>query len=216
MDELKHYEAPIRILLGGGIASGKSAVGRRFDDFGAKVIDADLHGHLVLEPDGEACGSVSERWPWVLVDHRIDRRALAEIVFADPEQLTELEALTHPAIIRRISGLVSTGDDVVVEIPLILDVPGAWTKVFVDADDGSRLERAVKRGSTEADVRQRMANQPSRDEWITWADVIVDNNGSVEDLERQLDSLWYGLRTTDYGLHLPNDGLHPPDHGLRS
>ncbi len=201
MAELKHYEAPIRILLGGGIASGKSAVGGRFNELGATVIDADLLGHAVLEPDGEAYESVGERWPSVVVDRRIDRRALAEIVFTDLEQLTVLEALTHPAIIHRISEIASSTDDLVVEVPIILDVPGAWTKVFVDVNEDVRLERAVERGSTEADVRRRMASQSSRDEWLAWCDNTVDNNGSVADLEQQIDSLWYGLRTTDYGSH---------------
>ncbi len=90
--------------------------------------------------------------------------------------------------------------DVVVEIPIILDVPGDWTKVFVDANEDVRVGRAVERGSSEADVRRRMASQPTRDEWLAWCDKTIDNNGSVEDLERQINSLWDGLRTTGNGL----------------
>jgi len=200
MDQLKHCGAPTRILLGGGIGSGKSSVGGRFEQRGAIVIQADRLGHAVLEPDGEAFDSVSNRWPSVVVGCRIDRRALAGIVFADPGQLNELEALTHPAIIHRISKIASGTDDLVVEIPIILDVPGEWTKLFVDTDEGLRVDRAVERGSSGTDVRRRVASQPSRDEWIAWSDVIVDNNGSVEDLESQIDSLCCGLRNADYGL----------------
>jgi dephospho-CoA kinase len=194
MSEMKHAESPVRILLGGGIGSGKSVAGRRFEDLGATVVETDLLGHAVLEADGGAFEAVSERWPSVIDEQRIDRCSLAEIVFADREQLTELEALTHPPIIHLVTAIASTAGDLVVEIPIILDVSGEWTKVFIDADEDARLRRAVARGGSETDVRTRMASQPSRDEWMTWSDVIVDNNGSVEDLDKQIDVLWYGLR----------------------
>lgn len=200
MPEMKYPETPIRILLGGGIGSGKSAVGRRFDELGATVVDADLLGHAVLGPDGEAFNAVIERWPSVVVDQHIDRGALAEIVFSDPSQLTGLETMTHPAIIQSISELARKSGDLVVEIPLILDVPGEWVNVFVDANEDSRLNRAVERGSGEKDVRRRMDSQPSRDEWLAWCDEALDNNGSIESLEVQINSLWYALRTTHYGL----------------
>ncbi len=195
MVELKHPETPLRILLGGGIGSGKSVVGRKFEERGAMVVDADRLGHAVLEPNGEAFGSVRERWPSVVVDNRIDRGALAKIVFADKEELSELEAITHPPIIIRISEIAASREDLVVEIPLILDVPGDWTKVFVDADEGLRIHRAVDRGSKETDVRRRLASQPTRDDWFAWQDHAIDNNGSIEDLVEQIDALWYGLRT---------------------
>ncbi len=197
MAETKHPGTPLRILLGGGIGSGKSVAGWRFDQHGATVVEADRLGHAVLEPDGEAFGPVCERWPAVVVHHRIDRGVLADIVFADREQLSELEALTHPPIINRISEIAASADDVVVEVPLILDVPGRWMKVFVDADKGIRILRAVDRGSEETDVRRRMASQPVQAEWLVWADEVIDNNGSADDLEKQIDVIWHGLRTTD-------------------
>ncbi len=201
MAEMKHPETPLRVLLGGGIGSGKSTVARRFGHHGATVIETDRLGHAVLEPDGEAFGSVSERWPSVVIDQRINRSVLGEIVFADPKQLSELEAMTHPPIINRISKIAASADDLVVEIPLILDVPGDWMKVFVDTDEDIRVRRAVGRGSNEIGVRRRMASQPTQAEWLVWADEVIDNNGSVHDLERQIDVIWYGLRTADYGLH---------------
>jgi dephospho-CoA kinase len=200
MSEMKHAASLIRILLGGGIGSGKSLTGRRFAQLGATVIDADRLGHAVLEPGGRAFETVSERWPSVVVADRIDRSALAEIVFTDLEQLTELEALTHPPIIHRMTAIASSAGDLVIEIPLILDIAGEWTKVFVDADEDFRLFRAVERGNSETDVKKRMASQPSRDEWMTWSDVTIDNNGSIEDLDRQIDAYWYRLRTAGYGV----------------
>ena len=195
MGETKHPEAPILILLGGGIGSGKSIALRRFEQLGAMVVEADRLGHAVLEPDGEAFAAVSERWPSVVIGHQIDRSALAEIVFGDPALLIELEAMTHPPIIRRIRGLAAGGVDLVVEIPLILDVPGDWTRVFVDTDEDLRVHRAVDRGASEADVRRRLANQPDRAEWVSWADETIGNNGSLDELEALIDALWQGLRT---------------------
>ena len=200
MVETKHLGTPIRILLGGGIGSGKSAAGRRFEQHGAKVVEADRLGHAVLEPDGEAYEPVVARWPSVVFNQRIDRASLAEIVFSDTEQLTRLEAVTHPPIIRRINELSSDARDLVIEVPLILDVPGVWTTVFVDADDNVRLRRCVDRGSDEIDVRRRMATQPSLDEWLAWADLVIGNNGAIGDFESHIDALWYRMRNTDCGL----------------
>ncbi len=199
MTELKQCETPIRILLGGGIGSGKSSAGRRFEELGATVVEADRLGHAVLELDGEVLESVSDRWPSVVIGGHIDRSALADIVFGEREQLDELEALTHPGIIHLISDIAGSTGDLVVEIPLILGVPGDWTRVFVDASEDVRLRRGADRGNSEADVRQRMSNQPSRDEWLAWCDVTIDNDGLLEDLKSQIDALSYGLRTTDYG-----------------
>ena len=200
MTEPKHPENPIRILLGGGIGSGKSVALRKMEERGATVVEADHLGHAVLERDGEAFGAVTERWPSALVEDEIDRGVLAEIVFADQEQLLELERTTHPAIITLIAEFASSAQDVVIEIPVILDVPGDWKKVFVDANRAGRLWRAVARGNDPADVRRRMASQPTRDEWLSWCDKMIDNNGSVEDLEGEVNSLWDGLRATGNGL----------------
>jgi dephospho-CoA kinase len=196
MAGLKHPEAPIRVLLGGGIGSGKSIAGRRLEELGALVVEADRIGHMVLEVDGEAFEAVSERWPAVVDGCCINRGSLAEIVFADPSQLIELEAMTHPPIIRRIRDLASSDGHLVVEIPLILNVPGEWTKVVVDAKEDVRLRRAVERGGDEEDVRRRIASQPHRVDWMTWADESIDNNGSAGDLRKQVDGLWHRLRTS--------------------
>ena len=195
MVESKHVANPIRVLLGGGIGSGKSAVGRRLEQLGATVVEADRLGHAVLEHDGEALRAVSERWPAVVVDGRIDRPALGRIVFADPEQLAELEAMTHPAIIRRIREIASGTGDLVVEVPLILEVPGEWTRVFVDTEEVERVRRVVTRGGIAEDARRRVANQPDRDEWVDWADQVIDNNGPLSELDAQVDALWADLQS---------------------
>ena len=72
--------------------------------------------------------------------------------------------------------------------------------MLIDADEDIRLRRSVERGVAEADVKNRMSSQPSRDEWRSWCDVSIKNNGPIEDLYEQIDALWHGRRTTDYGL----------------
>lgn len=183
------------IVLGGGIGSGKSLVAELLDAAGAAVINADEVGHGVLEPDGPAFAEVAARWPSVVVKGRIDRPRLAGIVFRDPAELAALEALTHPAIIETILDRVAEIDrPVIVEVPLILDLGDGWRRVFVDADHEVRIERAVARGADEADVRRRVAAQADREEWLLWADDVIVNEGSKEELATQVDALW--LRVT--------------------
>ena len=188
---------PPHVVLGGGIGSGKSLVAALLDAAGAAVISADEVGHRVLEPDGAAFTEVAARWPSVVVKGRIDRPRLAGIVFRDPAELAALEALTHPAIIETILDRVTEIDrPVIVEVPLILDLGDGWFTVFVDADHEVRIERAVARGADETDVRRRAAAQADREEWLLWADHVIVNDGTKEELGTQVDALWLQVTST--------------------
>ncbi len=178
-------------LLGGGIGSGKSGVRKLLADHGLSTIDADSIGHSILEPDGACYSEVVARWPSVVEEGRIDRSALASIVFSDPAQLSELEETTHPHILSAIATQVEELEGVVVvEIPLLRKAPpGKWRRIVVDCDDTIRLERLVGRGMALDDARARMASQPSRAEWLAVADVVVPNHGDLADLERAVESL---------------------------
>ena len=172
-------------LLSGGIGSGKSVVRRLFEDHGVKTIDADSVGHEVIQSGGPGFAAVSEVWPEVVVDGEIDRKKLGAIVFADSAQLARLEGITHPHIFmvieRRLSGLAPP---VVVEIPLLVQpFPGSWRRIVVDASDAVRLERAISRGLEREHVLRRTAHQPSRQQWLAAADVVIPNHGSTEALE---------------------------------
>ncbi len=185
-----------RILLGGGIGSGKSTVAGLLRERGAFVIDADRVGHSVLEPGGVAHRAVALRWPECVRGGTVDRHALGRIVFADPEALVELERITHPAIARTIGRMVAeaAAPVVVVEVPLLkLDLDGEWTVVFVDAPQGVRVERLVGRGMAESDVRARMAAQPAREEWLARADHVITNTGSERELADAVARLWQEL-----------------------
>ena len=182
---------PIRVLLSGGIGSGKSTAGELLAGLGAMVIDADTVGHVVLEE--EAYGSVARRWPMAVHEGRIDRGRLAEVVFADRRQLAALEELTHPAIRRRIEELIEGADvpAVVVQVPVRGDFLGpGWLRVVVDAPDDVREARLERRGMPAEDIRRRMAAQLPRRQWRQDADYVLDNSGDREHLKRDVDRLW--------------------------
>lgn len=173
-----------RWILCGGLATGKTQVRRLLEEAGVPTIDADSVGHKVLEPGGPAFDAVAARWPSVVVEGRIDRRALAGVVFEDSTQLAELESITHPIIFDRIRPQVEgIAGAAVVEMPILSDRMGAgWGRIVVDSRDEARLHRAVERGMTVTDARARIASQPSRKRWLAAADVVIPNHGSREAL----------------------------------
>lgn len=167
------------------------------------MIQADRVGHSVLAPEGEAFDEVAELWPEVVVDGEIDRRALGRIVFSDPTRLEQLEAVTHPAIARRIEQLVasSAADVVLVELPVPNDLLGpGWTRIVVDAPDDVRRARLLERGMTDDEISERMASQPSRREWIDLADHVLDNGDNREALRRRTEVLLAELTGRPCGL----------------
>lgn len=187
-----------RLILTGGIGSGKSAAAQILADLGAVVIEADRIGHEVLAAGGEAYEAVARRWPQVVRNGEIDRRGLGRIVFADHGQLAELEAITHPAIAQRIGRLVEAAGDrlVVVELPVTLGLPGSdWLRVVVDAPDELRRTRLRQRGLDDDEIDRRMSAQPSRAEWLSVADRVLDNSGDLDDLRSQVEKLFDAVRS---------------------
>lgn len=184
---------PVRVLLGGGIGSGKSAAAAVFSLLGATVLSADRAAHRVLEPGGSAAAAVSARWPAAVVGGRIDRPSLAAIVFRDAVDLAELESLTHPAIAQLLAEEVAgtAAGVVLVEMPLPIDLLGpGWRWVVVDAPDDLRVTRLVARGMNAEEAVRRMGAQPSRAEWLARADLVVDNGGDLIHLEEECRRAW--------------------------
>jgi dephospho-CoA kinase len=187
----------LRVVVGGGIGSGKTTVAEIMGRLGAAVVVADEVGHEVLEPGGAAHDMVAATWPQVVVEGRIDRKALAAIVFADGEELDRLEAITHPAIAERIGAIVRGAvGDVVLEtpVPTMAGGDGPWVKVFVDAPADVRFRRAVGRGGDPDDMMRRMSSQLEREQWLRWADRVIVNDASVDALEAEVERLWTALR----------------------
>lgn len=180
---------PPRLVVTGGIGSGKSLVCSLLSALGAAVIDADSLGHAVLEPDGDAFAQVAARWPQAVSGGRIDRTALGRIVFSDSGQLTELMAMTHPHIRSRMFREVDRYPDrpVAVEIsaPSDLVMPD-WPVLVVDAEPGAIRTRLRERGMSEGDIRRRMDSQRSRSEWLGLADLVISNRSGRDALAEEV------------------------------
>lgn len=182
---------PLRLVIGGGIGSGKSRVGRLLVERGFAVLDADRVGHSILSGDHPVARRVAERWPdAVTTGGTIDRRALGRIVFGDRDQLAELEAITHPAIRDGIAGWAREAGrrPAAVEIPILADlVDGSWLWVIIEAPLELRKKRLRGRDMSDGEVEARLASQPSHGEWLDAADFVIGNAGTPEQLGRALD-----------------------------
>ncbi len=191
--------APLKIGLTGGIAAGKSTALGAFAKLGAATLSSDAVVHELLESE-PLRGQLAERWgPGVLADGGVDRAKIGEIVFADPEELTWLEQQIHPLVQARtaewLRSLPSETEVAVVEVPLLFEVGGERpfdTTVAVVTADELRRERAAGRG--QALVDEREARQLTQIEKAERAEHVVANDGSVEDLERELSALLAKLR----------------------
>jgi dephospho-CoA kinase len=163
---------------------------------GARVIDADRIGHAVIDPSGAAFDAVAHRWPNVVVDGRVDRRALGEIVFSNPSELKELESITHPLIVARLRDMLDSAarNVSVIEVSVPhLPLDDRWRRIVVVASDAVRRARLVERGLSPAETDQRMAAQPQPSDWVMDGDFVIDNDGDFEKLEEQVDRLWSSL-----------------------
>lgn len=170
-------------VVTGGIGSGKSTVTRLASAAGFATIDADLVGHDVLA--GPARQVVSERWPEVVGGSgQVDRRALGGIVFSDRSQLKELEAMTHPLISEELRYRMASTTRGVLELSVPIPLAGNLPTVVVDVPDDIRRERLHQRGLSEEAIDGRISNQPSRQEWLDMATVVIDNSGTPDDLHR--------------------------------
>lgn len=184
-----------RIVITGGIGTGKSYVARHLSTLGWALIEADVIGHAVLKHDRETFDEISRRWPSVVEGGEIQRGLLAQIVFADPEALAHLESITHPAIRREIHRRTELlSGHIVVELPVVDMLPD-WPRIVVDAPEDLRIDRLVARGMDIDDAHRRMAAQPTREEWSALADFIFDNGGAIpfEDEVRRLQR-WLDVR----------------------
>jgi len=191
--------APLKIGLTGGIAAGKSEALQAFARLGAATLSSDAVVHELLESE-ELRDRLVERWgSEVAPEGKIERGKIGEIVFADPEQLTWLEAQIHPLVQQRTAEwLLSLPEDTevaVVEVPLLFEAGGDKafdTTVAIVTADEVRRERAAARGHALVDEREaRQLTQPEKAER---AEHAIPNDGTVEDLERRLSALLEKLR----------------------
>jgi dephospho-CoA kinase len=197
----------LKVGLTGGIACGKSLVGEALAGYGCFVIQADKLGHEVLAPGGEAyADTVREFGGEILVgDSRdIDRRRLAALVFADAGKLARLNAIVHPAVIRREEALMAEffarqpHGIAVVEAAILIET-GSYRRldklILVFCAQERQIERAMRReGAVEADIRARIGHQMPVEEKRKYADFVIDTSGTKEDTLRQARTVYEELR----------------------
>jgi dephospho-CoA kinase len=191
--------APLTIGLTGGIAAGKSEALAAFARLGAATLSSDAVVHQLLDSE-PLRGRLIERFgAEIAAGEEIDRAKIGEIVFADPEQLSWLEGEIHPLVRERTAewllSLPADTEVAVVEVPLLFEAgsDGAFdTTVAVVTADELRRSRAERRGH--ALVGEREARQLSQEEKAERAEHVIENHGSIEDLEQALSALVARLR----------------------
>lgn len=188
----------MRIGLTGGIGSGKSTVAQMLRELGVPVVDADALVHAVQAPGGEAYAAIVAYFGDAVVqaDGTLDRKAIARRVFTDPVARRALEDMVHPIVRRRLwaeaDAHLAAGHPVVfLDIPLLIEngsyqqVDRVWL-VWVDAE--TQFRRVMARGGIdEADARRRMAAQMPLDDKRAYAQVIIDNRGTLAETRAQVE-----------------------------
>ena len=189
----------MRIGLTGGVGSGKSTVAGLLAEHGAVIIDADALAREVVARGTPGLAAVIEAFgPQVLTpDGDLDRPAVAAIVFSDEQKLAALNAIVHPLVGARVAErLADTGpDDVVVnDVPLLVETnpsgAGFDLVLVVEASLTTRLQRLAGRGMDERDARERMARQATDEQRRAVADIVIDNDGSLDELRAEVDRVW--------------------------
>ncbi|AEW93491.1 dephospho-CoA kinase [Streptantibioticus cattleyicolor NRRL 8057 = DSM 46488] len=189
--------------LTGGIGAGKSEVSRLLVSYGAVLIDSDRIAREVVEPGTPGLAAVvAEFGDQVLTAQgTLDRPKLGGIVFGDPARLAALNAIVHPLVRDRAAELqAAAGPEAIVvhDVPLLTENGLADLYdlvVVVDADPATQLDRLTRlRGMTEQEARARMAAQATREQRLAVADLVIRNDGPLEELERQVAGVWRELR----------------------
>jgi dephospho-CoA kinase len=197
----------LRVGLTGGIGSGKSEVSRRLAAHGAVIIDADVAAREVVAPGTPGLAQIAEAFgPEVLgADGALDRERLGAIVFRDPALRAKLNAIVHPLVgewmraAERAAADPARDDLIVVhDVPLLAENGRAGDfdlVIVVDVPPQVQVERLVsQRGMTPDQARARMAAQASRPQRLAVADLVIDNSGSLDDLDRRVAGVWADLQ----------------------
>lgn len=187
----------LSIALTGGIGSGKSLAGEFFQELGAIVIDSDQLARDVMERGTDGFDEVIARFgDEILRGGEIDRAKLAEIVFKDEKARRDLEEIIHPKVRELASKIASRvpSDGVVInQIPLLYETKGASRFDLVLAISSSlehRRARLIERGMKSYEIDRRISAQATDEERASIADYVIENDGSIDDLERAISQLW--------------------------
>ncbi|MEP4888998.1 MAG: dephospho-CoA kinase [Aliiglaciecola sp.] len=183
--------------LTGGIGSGKTAVSDTFADLGIDVIDADIVAREVVEPGSPALHVIAKKFgdKSLLADGNLNRQYIREIVFSDPLLKTWLDNLLHPMIRKNMQRQLKQAKSpyCILAVPLLIEnsMMAMVNRVLVvDVDEEVQLQRAANRDQQSSQqIKNIMANQVSREVRLSHADDVIDNNGPVENLKKQVEQL---------------------------
>lgn len=188
----------LKVGLTGGMGSGKSTVARRFAELGAVIIDADQIARDVVEPGEPTLAELAEAFGEgiLLDDGSLNRGELAKRAFVSAEKTELLNSITHPRIDQRTEEQFNAAGDAIIvfDSPLLIEMGQSEAQdlvVVVHTPVEVRLDRLVEsRGVDREDAKQRIAKQISDDKRLQFADVVLENSGTEEDLVRQVDRIW--------------------------
>jgi len=187
----------LSIALTGGIGSGKSLAAEFFEGLGAVVIDSDQLARDAIERGSPGFDEVVARFgDSILSGGEIDRSKLAEIVFQDEVARKDLEAIIHPRvreIATRIAARTPQDGVVINQIPLLFETNGQGRfdlVITVSASLEKRRARLAERGLKSYEIERRIAAQASDEQRASIADIVIENNGSIEELERKVLEVW--------------------------
>jgi dephospho-CoA kinase len=213
----------LRAGLTGGIGSGKSEVSRRLAAHGAVIIDADVAARAVVAPGTLGLARVVEAFGAGVVgpDGGLDRDRLGAIVFRDPASRATLNAIVHPLVgewmraAERAAADAAHGDLIIVhDVPLLAENRRADDfdlVIVVDVPPELQLERLVsQRGMTPDQARARLAAQASRSQRLAVADLVIDNSGSLADLDRRVAEVWTDLQRRAAAPQRAPRNVRPP------
>lgn len=196
----------VLVGLTGGIGSGKSTVSRMLAERGATVIDADAITRELQQPGQPVLDAIVERFGRGVLagDGTLDRQALADVVFSDDEALRDLNAIVHPAvgaeIARRLEEAAGSDGVVVLDVPLLVESgrDDMAALIVVDVAPEVAVERLVRdRGMRPDDAWARIRRQASREERLARATTVIDNHGTLADLEARVAEVWDEISALD-------------------
>ena len=186
--------------LTGGLGTGKSTAASMFAARGAVVIDADAVTRRLLGPNGKCFKKVAKIFPDAILKSRLNRQALASIVFPDSHTLKKLTDILYPQALKEVQEKISQNRNkplIILDVPLLFE--SGWEKIVdativVRASRRQQMQRLKGRqGMSRADVLRRMRLQMPQSEKLRRADIIIDNRGTLADTRNQVDAVFYRL-----------------------
>jgi dephospho-CoA kinase len=192
--------------LTGGIGSGKSLAAQFFAELGALVIDADQLARDAIERGSDGFDQLIATFgDSILTNGLVDRRALGDLVFRDKDAKQKLEEIIHPIVRKEFEEAVQSvtdGEILIYEIPLLFETKAMERFdyiVSIEANLELRKERLLKKGLRISEIESRIASQATRDERVSIADQVFENNGSEDELLRSVENLWELLKMRSKG-----------------